>query len=96
MRDQKTTWIVLGTDGRHASIGRAREPDEEDLAQVSAALVAAGEHGWLAVLYGDYYGRRGVRLEVMRPLTPGAPTDPSFAVAAFLDKRMEALGRLEE
>ena len=96
MRDEKTTWIVLGADGRHVSIGRAREPDAEDLARMSEALAAAGQEGWLAVLYGDYYSARGVRVDVLRPLTPGAPSDSSLAVAAFLDKRMEALSQLDQ
>jgi hypothetical protein len=94
MRDQQTTWIVLGTDGRHVSIGRHRKPDEDDLARASAALVAAGQDGWLAVLYGDYYGTRAVRIDVLRPLTPGTPTDSSLAVAAFLNRRMQALSQI--
>lgn len=95
MKDEKTTWIVLGADGRHVSIGRAREPDAEDLERVAAGLRDAGQEGWLALLYGDYYGTRGVRLDVLRPLTPGAPADSSVAVAAFLDRRMEVLGGLK-
>lgn len=94
MREQKTTWIVLCADGRHVSIGRAREPDAEDLDRAAVALQAAGQEGWLAIVYGDYYGARGVRVDVLRPLTPGAPADSSLAVAAFLDRRTEALSRL--
>ena len=96
MRDQKTTWIVLGADGRHVSIGRHREPDAEDLQRVSDGLAQAGQEGWLALLYGDYWTAKGVRVDVLRPLTPGAPADSSLAVAAFLDKRMEALSRLDQ
>ncbi|WP_333672676.1 hypothetical protein [Elioraea tepidiphila] len=94
MRQQKTTWIVLGADGRHVLLGRHREPDAEDLERVSAGLRDAGQEGWLALLYGDYWGTRGVRLDVLRPLTPGAPADSSLAVAAFLDRRMQALSQL--
>jgi len=95
MQEQQTTWIVLGTDGRHVSIGRHREPDDEDLQRVSDGLAAAGQQGGLAMLYGDYWASKGVRLDVLRPLTPGGPADSSVAVAAFLDKRVEALSRLE-
>jgi hypothetical protein len=35
-----------------------------------------------------------VRIDVLRPLTPGTPTDSSLAVAAFLDRRMQALSQI--
>jgi hypothetical protein len=96
MRQQKTTWIVLGADGRHVSIGRHREPDAEDLARVSAGLEQAGQAGWLAILYGDYWTSSSVRIDVLRPLTPGTPADYGAAVEAFLDRRRKVLSETPE
>ena len=40
-------WIVLGTDGRHVSLGRT-EPSEAEVKAASDALAAQGFSGWLA------------------------------------------------
>jgi hypothetical protein len=48
MRTQtESRWIVLGTDGRHVSLGRS-EPSEAEVASASDALAAQGLSGWLA------------------------------------------------
>jgi hypothetical protein len=47
-----TRWIVLGTDGRHVSLGRT-EPSEAEAMAASDALAAQGPSGCVAGLDGD-------------------------------------------
>jgi hypothetical protein len=67
--ETETRWIVLGTDGRHVSLGRT-EPSEAEIATASDALAAQGLTGWLARMQGEYYSRRKVTLEPRHTLTP--------------------------
>ncbi|MCA3360078.1 MAG: hypothetical protein ING02_18970 [Roseomonas sp.] len=52
--ETETRWIVLGTDGRHVSLGRTK-PSEAEIATASDALAAQGLSGWLARMQGNYY-----------------------------------------
>jgi hypothetical protein len=42
--ETETRWMVLGTDGRHVSLGRA-EPSEAEVQTASDALAAQGPSG---------------------------------------------------
>ena len=75
-------WIVLGTDGRHVSLGRT-EPTEAEIATASDALAAQGLSGWLARMQGDYYSRGRVTLEPLRAIGAAHDTDWQAALAAF-------------
>ena len=70
--ETETRWIVLGTDGRHVSLGRT-EPSEAEIANASDALSAQGLSGWLTRMQGDYYSRRKVMLEPLQRI--GAAPD---------------------
>ena len=48
-------WIILGSDGRHTTVGRHTDPTDDELERAQAALQAAGLGGWLAVMDGDYW-----------------------------------------
>ncbi len=61
----ETRWIVLGTDGRHVSLGRT-EPSEAEVMAASDALAAQGLSGWLARMQGEYYSRKNVTLEPLQ------------------------------
>jgi len=50
--ETETRWIVLGTDGRHGSLGRT-EPSEAEVLAASDALAAQGLSGWIARLHDD-------------------------------------------
>ena len=63
--ETETRWIVLGTDGRHVSLGRA-EPSEAEIVIASDALATQGLSGWLARMQGDYYSRARVTLEPLQ------------------------------
>jgi hypothetical protein len=63
--ETETRWMVLGTDGRHVSLGRT-EPSEAEIATASDALAAQGLTGWLARMQGEYYSRRKVTLEPLQ------------------------------
>ncbi len=62
--ETETRWIVLGTDGRHVSLGRG-EPSEAEVKTASDALAAQGLSGWHVRMQGDYYSRGKVNVEPM-------------------------------
>jgi hypothetical protein len=74
-------WIILASDGRHVTIGRDIEPSEADLDHAVYGLRRLGFGGWLAVMDGDYYGKRNVILTPVRVLTE---TDVQFRNACEL------------
>jgi hypothetical protein len=76
----ETRWIILGTDGRHVTLGRHSDPTPEELQQAETQLAERGLSGWLAVLKGGYWKRRPKpTLMMVRPLCD--PQRP-FAEAA--------------
>ena len=75
-------WIVLGTDGRHVSLGRT-EPTEAEIATASDALAAQGLSGWLARMQGDYYSRGKVMLERLQRIGATQDADWQAALSAF-------------
>ena len=87
--ETETRWMVLGTDGRHVSLGRT-EPSEAEVMAASDALAAQGLSGWLARMQGDYYSRRRVTLEPLQRI--GAPHDADWqaALTAFHVARRRA------
>ena len=85
----KTRWIVLGTDGRHVSLGRS-EPSEAEVMTASDALAAQGLSGWLARMQGEYYSRRKVTLEPIQRIGIAHDADWQAAHAAFHAARHRA------
>jgi hypothetical protein len=90
----ETRWLVLGTDGRHVTLGRHSDPSPEEIKSVEAALAANGQSGWLAVLNGSYYRHRGPALMMVRPLC-NPKRSFADAAAAFEAARKEALDTLK-
>jgi hypothetical protein len=80
---------VLGTDGRHVSLGRT-EPSETEIASASDALAAQGLSGWLARLQGNYYNRVKVRLEPLQRIGIAHDADWQAALTAFQTARSRA------
>jgi hypothetical protein len=76
--ETESRWIVVGTDGRHVSLGR-NEPSEAEVATASDALAALGLSGWLARMRGEYYSRGCVMLEPIRRI--GAPHEADWQAA---------------
>ena len=80
--ETETRWIVLGTDGRHASLG-CTEPSEVEVMATSDALAAQGLSGWLARMWGEYYSRKNVTLEPLQRIGADDEADWQAALAAF-------------
>lgn len=79
-------WLVLASDGRHVTVGRATDPSPEEIDAAADALGRQGLGGWLAVSEGAYFGDGPIRLMMVRPLV--APTSSwEEALAAFLKWR---------
>jgi hypothetical protein len=87
--ETETRWMVLGTDGRHVSLGRT-EPSEAEIATASDALAAQGLSGWLARMQGDYYSRGKVMLEPLQRIGADHEADWQAALAAFHAARRRA------
>jgi hypothetical protein len=83
------TWIVLGQDGRHVTLGRAA-PTDEEIAATSDALAAQGLGGWIVTMDGSYWGRGRVTLAPVQVIGVAAELDWPAAVTAFLDARQRA------
>lgn len=66
--DLETRWIVLGTDGRHVTLGLHTDPTQEELVAAEAGLAAQGLAGWVALMKGDYYAERKPSLIMVRAL----------------------------
>jgi hypothetical protein len=81
--------MVLGTDGRHVSLGRT-EPSEAEIATASDALAAQGLSGWLVRMQGDYYSRARVKLEPLRAIGVAPEANWQAALAAFHAARRRA------
>jgi hypothetical protein len=85
-------WIVLGTDGRHVSLGRS-EPSEAQVKATSDALAAQGLSGWLARMQGEYYSLGKVTLEPLKRIGAAHEPDWQAALAAFQRLRGLALAQ---
>ncbi len=88
--ETESRWIVLGTDGRHISLGRATPPTDIEITATSDALAAQGLSGWLACMQGDYYSRRKVTLEPLKRIGADREADWQAALAAFHTARHRA------
>ncbi|MCA3301573.1 MAG: hypothetical protein ING00_17195 [Roseomonas sp.] len=80
--ETETRWMVLGTDGRHVSLGRT-EPSEAEITAASDALATQGLSGWLARMQGEYYSRGNVRLEPLQRIGTPRDADWQAALTAF-------------
>ena len=87
--ETETRWIVLGTDGRHVSLGRTK-PSEAEVMAASDALAAQGLSGWLARMQGDYYSRGRVTLEPLQRIGIAQDADWQAALVAFYAARHRA------
>ena len=73
MRAKDPRWIVLAEDGRYTTVGRHREPDEDDISRLEASMRDQGLAGWLAILSQSAYAAGKPEVLEVRPLA--TPTD---------------------
>ena len=87
--ETETRWMVLGTDGRHVSLGRT-EPGEAEVMAASDALAAQGLSGWLARMQGEYYSRGKISVEPLEGIGAAHDADWQAALTAFHVARRRA------
>jgi hypothetical protein len=87
--ETETRWMVLGTDGRHVSLGRT-EPSEAEVLTASDILAAQGLSGWLARMQGEHYSRGQVTLKPLQRIGIAHDADWQAALAAFHAARQRA------
>jgi len=61
-------WVLLAETGEYSTLGRHREPDEDDIAAAEAALAQVGRAGWLAVMSHSAHARTAPEFVMVRPL----------------------------
>ncbi len=83
-------WLVIASDGRHGTVGRATDPSTEELEQAAENLRGQGLAGWLAIGEGRYHGPGPLRLLMVRPLAEVAGATWQDAEAAFTMARSRA------
>lgn len=83
-------WIVLGTDGRHVTLGRHSDPTDDEVARSEDALRLQGLAGWLAIISGAYYERGSIEILQVRPLAAPPADGWEAAVEAFKARRVLA------
>ena len=87
-RARERRWVVLGTDGRHVTLGRHSDPTAEEIDSAEQALAKQGLAGWLAVVEGDYW-RKKAKLGVLMVRPLASPTvEFDVAVASFEEARL--------
>jgi hypothetical protein len=87
--ETETRWMVLGTDGRHVSLGRT-EPSEAEVMAASDALAAQGLSGWLARMQGEYYSRSRISVEPLQRIGISHDADWQASLSAFNAARHRA------
>ena len=55
-------WLVIASDGRHATLGRASDPSDAELERASESLRKLHMSGWLVVTDGHYYSQEDLEL----------------------------------
>jgi len=94
-RSRERRWIILGTDGRYVTLGRASDPSDEEVSGAEESLRAQGLAGWLAVMEGNPYVGAVPRLMEVRPLArPAVPFEDAAAACAraIVGQRAEIAG----
>ncbi len=87
--ETESRWMVLGSDGRHVSLGRTK-PSEAEVLAAGDALAAQGLSGWLARIQGEYYSRGKVTLEPLQRIGAPHEADWQAALTAFHAARQRA------
>jgi hypothetical protein len=91
VRRAEHRWIVLGTDGRHVTLGRHTDPTEDEILAAESGLIAQELSGWLVIVEGNYWDKRS-KISVMEVRSLAAPsTSFDSAVTAFRTARAIAL-----
>lgn len=67
-RSRERRWIILSTDGRYATLGRASDPSEEEVRGAENALQSQGLAGWLAIMEGNPHVGAIPNIMEVRPL----------------------------
>ncbi len=61
-------WVLLTESGEYSTLGRHREPSEEDIIAAESSLVRAGRSGWLAIMSHSVHTLVPPELLMVRPL----------------------------
>lgn len=83
-------WLVIASDGRHSTLGRATDPSPEELDRIAGSLCGMGLAGWLVVSEGWYYRPEPMQLLVVRQLAELEGATWEAAKTAFMAAREAA------
>lgn len=86
-------YLLVAQDGRHTTLGRATEPDDETLDTAAEGLDSLGLAGWYVLSEGRYYvPEDAISLLPIRRLT-STEGDWDVAAGEFVRRRAEVLAR---
>lgn len=88
-------WAIIGEDGRHVWMGRHSDPSEAEIAEAEAGLARQGIAGWLAIVEGDYWSKRGKMGFVMVRALANPASAFEAGTAAFEAARKAKLADLD-
>jgi hypothetical protein len=88
MRARDPRWIILLEDGSYSTIGRHRQPDDDDISRAEQSLERAGVAGWLAVMSQSAHSPGAPEVLAVRPLRAPA--------SSFEDSKKLLLARIGE
>jgi hypothetical protein len=78
-------WILLAESGEYSTLGRHREPAQEDITAAEAALASAGRSGWLAIMSHSIHATTFPEFVMVRALRE--PTIPFADAVKALQSR---------
>ena len=82
-------YLLVSEDGRHTTLGRDVEPDQEALDTAAEGLDGLGMAGWLVLSEGRYYSQESMALLPINCLTTRSG-DWEAAAAEFHRRRAAA------
>lgn len=85
-------WVLLSSDGRFVTLGRASDPSEEEIVTAEIELRTRGLAGWLAIMEGNPYIGPVPHIMEVRPLADPAASfvEASAAcIASIVARRAE-------
>jgi hypothetical protein len=90
-RARQKTWAIISEDGRHVWMGRNSDPTDDEVVRAEKGLADQGLAGWLAIVEGDYWSRRGKLGFVMVKPLASPKVEFEAATVAFEGARRRRL-----
>ena len=93
--DVEARWVILAADGRTSTMGRHRQPEDQEVAEAARTLESQGIEAWLVRQHGDPWVKAPLYMEAVRKICVlDGPTRFEDATAKAEAARKERLKQL--